>query len=100
MSEATKPNRTPAQPGAETFAQKLAPFRNDILCAFTLVVLTTLIWCTIYNRWTAEDWRTPIFYPHLVFHEDQIDATMDMARADVMQQFAIIKAASEDTSSP
>jgi hypothetical protein len=27
-----------------------------------LVVVVTLVWCTIANRWTAEAWRTPAGY--------------------------------------
>src|SRR5271155_3157160 len=95
MSAATKSKVIPTPSGTESFAARLAPFRTDITWAASLAVITILIWCTVYNRWSPETWQIPIFYPHLVFNESLVDQDLDMSRADVMQQFAIIKAASQ-----
>jgi phosphoglycerol transferase len=39
-----------------------AVIRGDIARIALLAVITTLLWCTLYNRWTAESWRTPLTY--------------------------------------
>ena len=95
MSEATQPDQPPRQSQTGGFAQKLAPFRADIRRAAALAFLTFLIWCAAYNRWSPETWRIPIFYPHPFTTEDEFEREMDVAKGDVMQQFAIIKAASD-----
>jgi len=34
----------------------------DLFRMVMLAILTSLIWCTIYNRWTLESWQTPLTY--------------------------------------
>lgn len=43
-----------------TSASKASP-REWIWCV-ALLIMVTLLWCTAYNRWTLEAWRTPIVY--------------------------------------
>lgn len=35
---------------------------NDFLRAAALALFSVLIWCTIYNRWTAGSWQIPVAY--------------------------------------
>ena len=93
MSETTQPEQSPHQSQAGDLAQKAAPFRTDIIYAVALSLLTVLIWCAAYNRWSPGTWSIPIFYPHPPSqNEDGLDSAMDVARGDVMLQFATIKA--------
>ncbi|HWB60827.1 MAG TPA: hypothetical protein VG733_15125 [Chthoniobacteraceae bacterium] len=96
MSTGTKSKQRKSASTPEGFVGQLAPFRTDILCALALALVTFLIWCAVYNRWSADSWQIPIFYPHLPSATDsKMDVDLNLARGDVMQQFAIIKAASE-----
>jgi len=36
--------------------------RVDLIRAALLAVITVLLWCTLYHRWTAESWQTPLTY--------------------------------------
>ena len=40
-----------------------------------LLLIVTLLWCTAYNRWTADAWRTPIVY------DGDVTAVMANAKA-------------------
>lgn len=64
-------------------AVKWAEFRPDLVRAALLAVVTALLWCAIYDRWTVESWRTPLTY------------LADPHKCDVISIFAGIKAASE-----
>ena len=59
----------------------LMPSRADLLRAIALAILTALVWCTIYNRWTVETWKTPLAY------------LSDPAQGDVMHILAKTRAA-------
>ena len=86
----------------------------DIIRAVVLVLFSILIWCMIYNRWSAESWGTPISYLPDPSKEDalrreaelvprgvvtqrerelQAGVELELARGDVLQQLATIKAA-------
>ena len=95
MSEAKKPHQSPNRPRTGGLAQQSAPFRADILRAAALAFLTFLVWCAAYNRWSPGTWSIPISYPHPFTTEDEYERGMELAKGDVMQQFAIIKAASD-----
>jgi hypothetical protein len=38
------------------------PSRVDLVRALVLALLTCLLWCAIYDRWTAAAWQTPLEY--------------------------------------
>jgi hypothetical protein len=55
--------------------------RADLARAVVLAILTALIWCAVYNRWTTESWQTPLTY------------RADPAQGDVLHILARIRAA-------
>ncbi|MCE0498945.1 MAG: tetratricopeptide repeat protein [Methylacidiphilales bacterium] len=63
--------------------QNWAAFRSDLIRAVLLAVLSILIWCTIYDRWTSESWRTPLDY------------LTEPDKSDVLFNLAHIKAAED-----
>jgi len=69
-------------------SHKLKPFRQDLIHGTMLVILTILIWCTIYDRWTGESWGTPLAY------------TSDPLKGDIVAIFADIRAAKEGHFAP
>jgi len=36
--------------------------RTDAICALLLAFFAMLLWCSTYNRWTGENWGTPLAY--------------------------------------
>jgi len=60
----------------------------DLGRAAALAIITILLWCTLYNRWTAESWQTPLDY------------LSDPQKGDVFENFAWIKAAGDGHMSP
>jgi hypothetical protein len=38
------------------------PARADLLRALLLALVAALVWCTIFDRWTAAAWQTPLEY--------------------------------------
>jgi hypothetical protein len=61
--------------------------RPDLFRAAILAVVVSLIWCTIFDRWTIESWQTPLTYLETEpFKPD---------RPDVLLILAWIKAGSE-----
>ena len=64
-------------------SDKLKPYRQDLIHGVMLAVLTMLIWCANYNRWTSESWHTPLTY------------NADPLKGDVLSIFAAVKVASE-----
>jgi len=64
-------------------AQNWAAIRADLIRSVVLAVLSILIWCTAYNRWTIASWQTPIDY------------LADSDRGDVLDNLARIKAAGD-----
>jgi phosphoglycerol transferase len=62
--------------------------RPDFLRALLLALLVALVWCTVYDRWTAESWTTPITY------------LSDPAKGDILIHLAWIEAARDGHISP
>jgi hypothetical protein len=62
--------------------------RWDLMRVALLAILATLVWCTIYDRWTVESWQTPLTYPSVPEKED------------VLIHLAWIKAAGDGHISP
>jgi hypothetical protein len=56
-------------------------YRGDFIRVVLLAILTGLIWCAFYDRWTMESWQTPTEY------------LGDPEKSDVISLFAAIKAA-------
>ena len=61
----------------------LTAFQADLLRVALLAILAGLIWCTFYDRWSAESWQTPITY------------LSDPQKGDVIGFLAQYKATSE-----
>lgn len=62
--------------------------RTDVVCVVALALLSVLIWCYIYNKFSAESWRTPITY------------LADIEKGDIIGVFADIKMAGDGHSLP
>jgi hypothetical protein len=65
-----------------------AELRMDLLRALALALVTALLWCAFYDRWTAESWQTPVTY------------LSDPVKGDVLIHLAWIKAASDGHITP
>jgi phosphoglycerol transferase len=83
--ERTAPESEKPAAAAKTSVEGIfAPLdRSDWMRAATLTVLTALIWCLLYNRWTAESWQTPVDY------------LSDIQKSDAIGFMANFKAAGE-----
>lgn len=75
------------------FAQKWTAIRADVFRAAALALLTVLLWCGFYNRWTAESWSLPLVYP-VTPVPDQLD------RGDATLFYAEVKAARDGHFAP
>lgn len=63
-------------------------FRVDLIRAALIVVITVLLWCTLYDRWTVESWQIPLTY------------LSDPEKGDVLIHLAWIEAARDGHISP
>jgi hypothetical protein len=62
--------------------------RPDLARAGLLAIITILLWCTSYNRWTSDSWQTPLTY------------ISDPDKGDVLGMLAGIRAARDGHFSP
>lgn len=60
---------------------RFTKFYSEGILGLLLVIIVTLAWCTIYNRWSADSWQTPLTY-----REEPV-------KGDVLLAFAWVKAA-------
>ncbi len=66
----------------------MAKFRPDLLRALALALITGLLWCAIYHRWSAQEWQTPLAY------------TAEPDKSDVISLLAAVKLASHGNFTP
>jgi len=71
-----------------TLFHKLMPAREDLIRAVVLAIFTILIWCVIYNRTSAENWRIPLAY------------TSEPDKGDILSTFATVRAAKDGHNFP
>ena len=61
----------------------MGTMRMDVVRGIMLALLTVLIWCSIQNRWSGENWQIPLTY------------LSDPEKGDIIGMLAYVKAAGD-----